>query len=114
MFQPKQRRAAFYCSRECKDAYHVESGTARDKYLRRKYGISAADYDKMLAAQGGGCALCGKKPEDQKRYSKYLHVDHCHKTGRVRGLLCDRHNLLLGQWGDEIDLLQRAVEYLEG
>lgn len=67
----------------------------------------------MLAEQGGGCALCGKKPEEQKRYSKFLHVDHDHDTGRVRGLLCDRHNLLIEQWGHDPALLRRAAAYLE-
>lgn len=113
-FVPRQvkRNSAGFCSRECKDGHRVESGKARDQYLRRKYGISAEDYDRMLAAQGGGCGICGKKPEEQTRYSKYLHVDHDHTTGAVRGLLCDEHNLLLGRWGDGVELLQKAIEYL--
>lgn len=82
--------------------------------MRRKYGIGHADYDRMLKAQGGGCALCGKRPEEQARYSKYLHVDHNHDTGEVRGLLCDQHNLLLGRFNDDPVLLRRAVDYLEG
>lgn len=92
----------------------MQSGRARDARLRRKYGITAEDYDRMLAAQGGGCAICGKQPEEQKRYGKYLHVDHCHETGRIRGLLCDQHNLLIGRWDHDPVLLRRAADYIEG
>ena len=67
----------------------------------------------MLTAQSGGCAICGRKPEQQKRYQT-LHVDHCHETGKVRGLLCDQHNLLLGQFNDDPKLLRRAADYLDG
>lgn len=91
----------------------MESGAAREAHLRRSYGIAQADYDAMLAAQGGGCAICGKTAEQQKRYTNYLHVDHCHATGRVRGLLCDQHNLLLGRFNDDPALLRKAADYLE-
>jgi hypothetical protein len=103
------------CSRACKEVDHVRSGRARDAHLRRKYGITADDYDQLLAAQGGGCALCGIKPEDLTtgRYRTFLHVDHCHDTGQVRGLLCPDHNLLLGRFGDSVEMFKRIVEYLE-
>jgi hypothetical protein len=93
----------------------VKSGRARDTHLRRKYGITAADYDSILAEQDGGCALCGVKPEDlvAGRYRTHLHVDHCHETGRVRGLLCPEHNLLLGRFGDSPEMFRRVIEYLE-
>jgi hypothetical protein len=103
------------CSRECKEERRRKSGAERQKHLRRKYGITIADYDAMLAKQGGGCALCGVKPEDQAaKYNTYLHVDHCHATGRVRGLLCGPHNLLLGRFGDDPAQLRRAADYLDG
>lgn len=92
-----------------------ESGQTRDAHLMRKFGITQTDYDRMLTEQGGGCALCGCRAEEQKgRYQTYLHVDHCHATGRVRGLLCDEHNMLLGRFDDNPALLRRAAEYLEG
>jgi hypothetical protein len=53
----------------------------------RGLGVSTEDYERMLAAQGGGCAICGAKPK-----SRRLHVDHDHRTGTVRGLLCFQHN----------------------
>jgi hypothetical protein len=91
-----------------------ESGHTRNGHLLRKYGITVQDYDRMLAAQGGGCAICGKRPDEQTRYRAFLHVDHCHDTGRVRGLLCDQHNLLLGRWEHDPYLLRRAAAYLAG
>lgn len=113
-YQPKQRRASKYCSPACGEAARKASGHTREKHLIRTFGITQADYDRMLADQGGGCALCGKTAEEQKgRYQTYLHVDHCHDTGRVRGLLCDEHNLLLGRFNDDPALLRRAAAYLE-
>ena len=113
MYVPKALKArAKFCSRACIEAERTASGRGRDRHLQRKYGITLAQYEEMLAAQGGGCALCGKRPDEQGRYTRYLHVDHCHATGKVRGLLCDRHNLMLGQWGDTPDLLRKAIDYL--
>jgi hypothetical protein len=56
------------------------------------HGITLADYEAMLARQGGGCATCGRKPESGKN----LHVDHDHQTGKIRGLLCIGCNLAIG------------------
>jgi hypothetical protein len=60
--------------------------------LRNLYGITEEDYDRMLAEQGGGCAVCGKAPDP----GRFLDVDHDHKTDRVRGLLCRGCNRMLG------------------
>lgn len=57
--------------------------TRRDKYLRKKYGITEAIYLKMLAVHNGCCWICKKKPK-----KSVLNLDHDHKTGQVRGLLC--------------------------
>ena len=102
-----------YCSRACGDAARKLSGRTRDGHLRRKYGITQADYDRMLAEQGGGCRICGRTAEQQTRYSAWLHIDHCHETGRIRGLLCDQHNLLLGRFDHDPALLRRAADYLD-
>lgn len=111
---PKQlKAAAAFCSKPCNEQHRKATGRAREQHLQRQYGISAQEYDRLLEEQGGGCAICGKGPEAQTRYRTYLHVDHCHATGKVRGLLCDEHNLLLGRWGDTTALLRRALEYLE-
>lgn len=112
-YQPKTRRPSTYCSRDCKAVQRRESGQAREQHLVRKYGITQADYDRMLTDQGGGCALCSAKPEDLTagRYRTYLHVDHCHDTGKVRGLLCPDCNLLIGRRPN--DWFRRAADYLE-
>lgn len=60
---------------------------------RRRYGITRADYDAMLAAQGGHCAVCPRTEPGGR--GRYFHVDHDHQTGKVRGLLCHEHNTAL-------------------
>jgi hypothetical protein len=86
--------------------------------LKRLYGITPEDYNRMLADQGGGCALCGStSPLTGSRTYKRTQrtafdVDHCHKTGRVRGLLCTRCNRLVGLANDSADTARRLVEYL--
>ena len=75
--------------------------------MRRKYGITQADYDAMLANQGGGCAICGRKPGKIS-----LHVDHVHGSDKIRGLLCFRCNNALGDLNDSPAFLERAVAYL--
>jgi hypothetical protein len=82
----------------------------RDLYYRRTFGISADDVDAMLEAQGGGCAICGERPA---RLAS-LHVDHCHVTGRIRGLLCLNCNQGIGKLGEDPERLRRAAEYLAG
>lgn len=89
--------------------------TGRDQQLRGRYGIGAAEYDAMLADQGGCCAICGL-PETVLRNSvaMKLAVDHCHTTATVRGLLCGDCNNGLGRFKDDPELLRRAAAYLEG
>jgi hypothetical protein len=112
-YRPKQRRPSKFCSRACAEANRKASGRARNGHLQRKYGITQEVYDTLLTKQGGGCAICGKTAAEQTRYRNYLHVDHDHETGLLRGLLCDRHNLLLGQFGDNADDLAAALRYLK-
>jgi hypothetical protein len=76
----------------------------------RKYGVTLADYDAMLAAQGGKCAVCLTTPDTQ-RYGVF-HVDHCHTSGAVRGLLCRGCNNVLGVVNDDPAALARAIAYL--
>lgn len=87
----------------------------KNKVLKQKFGLTIEDYEKILYAQNGKCAVC-KKPEtarDSRRGKlKDLAVDHCHKTGAIRGLLCDRCNTSLGKFEDNVTYLQEAVAYL--
>jgi hypothetical protein len=83
--------------------------------LRTFYGMTVEEFDAMLAAQAGGCAICGKdEPAAHGRTGKkfLLSVDHDHATGRVRGLLCQRCNRAIGMLDDDPDLLQKAISYL--
>jgi len=81
----------------------------RKSHLKRKYGMTLDDYEAMLAAQGGVCAICGKpRPEERT-----LHVDHDHETGEIRGLLCFRCNNALGDFDDDYELFQAAADYLD-
>lgn len=83
--------------------------STRDNYLKRVYGISLAQYQELLKKQGGGCAICGKTPEQEGRS---LSVDHDHKSNFIRGLLCsyDNHRIV-GRHRDP-DLLRRVADYI--
>jgi hypothetical protein len=78
--------------------------------LKNQYGIAAEDYRQMLDDQLGACAICGGPPEGG--HGKKFHVDHCHATGRVRGLLCGLCNRGMGYLQDSPDLLLLAADYL--
>jgi transcription elongation factor Elf1 len=80
--------------------------TGRNGHLRRKYGITSKDYDRMFIEQEGKCAICGKS-------EKKLHVDHNHKTNKVRKLLCFHCNSGLGHFVENQEFLLRAIEYLK-
>lgn len=75
-------------------------------HLKRTFGITLKEYEAMLAAQGGGCAICGANPPNGRR----LHVDHCHVTSRVRGLLCAGCNTKVG--AAESSLHVKVLDYL--
>jgi len=85
-------------------------------HLKQKYGMTVEEYDELLARQGGACATCRQPPPDRPRRPRdplvFFPVDHDHRTGRVRGLLCFRCNTVLGQVDDDVELLQSLIEYL--
>ncbi|MFC9929387.1 endonuclease VII domain-containing protein [Streptomyces sp. NPDC127190] len=78
----------------------------RVSYFKRKYGLTEAERDLLVASQGGVCCICLAAPP--------AHVDHCHETGRVRGVLCFSCNAALGQFKDRPDAIRRAAAYVEG
>jgi hypothetical protein len=87
---------------------------ATDLQLQTKYGITLDDYNRLLIAQNGKCAICGSGVGGQRAgKSKRLAVDHCHSTGVVRGLLCEQCNTGLGKFRDDPEILQAAVKYLK-
>lgn len=77
--------------------------------LKNNYGITINDYNAISSKQDGKCAICGKHQSDMKRR---LDVDHDHKTGRIRGLLCTNCNIGMGKFLDDEYLLLKAAEYL--
>jgi hypothetical protein len=77
--------------------------------LLRVYGMGDGEYEALLESQGGGCAICGATQNEAK---KLMPVDHCHKTGRVRGILCFRCNTGIGHFKESADLLLKAADYL--
>lgn len=80
----------------------------RDNQLRRNYGITLDDYNRLNNEQNGVCAIC-RQPE----VNKQLSVDHDHKTGKVRRLLCSKHNTALGLVEEDIVILETMIEYLK-
>ena len=91
--------------------YHNNKDHHRSTRMMRKYGITIEVYDRMLSLQGGKCAICGRSTPT--RGDGMLQVDHDHKTGEVRGLLCSPCNTVLGYIRDNPDALRAAVAYLE-
>lgn len=81
--------------------------------LRDKYGLTPDEYDVMVAGQGGVCFIC-RQPEVRTRKGKLtrLCVDHCHRTGRVRSILCSKCNFAVGLVEDNPALLTQIAEYL--
>ena len=90
--------------------------STRGRNLKVKYGITIEDYEKLLKDQDGKCACCGAE-ENTSLYglNKTLSfaVDHCHKTNKVRGLLCNQCNRAIGMLGDTKEGVLKALEYLE-
>ena len=84
------------CTARAHDSWREKNpGASRARNLKSKYGISEDEYMEMLDKQGGGCALCGST-ESKWTTSPWLHVDHHHDTGEVRGLLCHICNIVVG------------------
>ena len=83
----------------------------REFHLKSKYGLDESGYQSMLESQGGVCAICGTNDPHGRKHNRF-HVDHCHKTNAVRGLLCSRCNMGIGSFLDNVELLQKAIVYL--
>ena len=93
-----------------KNYYRLDPLKGRDNFLKQKYGITLDDYNTMFTQQNGCCSICGKH---QSEISRTLAVDHCHTTGKIRGLLCMPCNLAIGKLNDDITLLKNAIKYLK-
>jgi hypothetical protein len=86
--------------------------TRRTWRLKAVYNLTPEQFDAMLAAQGGCCAICRAAEPGGRRVGTWC-VDHDHETGAVRGLLCARCNRALGLFGDNVEVLRSAIAYLK-
>lgn len=83
---------------------------SRDNMLKREYGLTPEQWNDLFSSQNGCCKICNIHSSEIK---KPLAVDHCHKSGKVRGLLCYHCNWLIGHAKDDKDILSSAIKYLE-
>jgi len=83
--------------------------------LKKSFGITLQDYQRMAEAQNYQCAICGELETgtDKQGVPRRMPVDHCHATGKIRGLLCSACNKALGGFRDRPDLLRKAAGYVE-
>jgi len=115
---PQMMATCRNCStKRTRKAFRASPDYFNKRYLYKiklHYGVTAAKYYQMLASQGGVCAICKEEPEPfgQKTLPGF-HIDHCHATGEVRGLLCTYCNSTLGYSKDSVDRLINAAIYLE-
>lgn len=105
-WRSKQDDASFRAKEnERQQGYRLRTGYQRDYELRTKYGITLEEWADMLEKAGYACEICRQSTES-------LCVDHDHVTGKVRGVLCRKCNRSIGQLGDSVEALERALEYL--
>ena len=109
-YQRYRRKHREKCREYSRDYYNKHKQAWPKYNLQARYGITPEDYDRLYEEQQGGCAICGKH---QSKLKKALSVDHNHKTGQIRGLLCNRCNLLLGNVSDNSIILRSAADYLD-
>ena len=112
---PALKSSYSYECKECTVKRVVENhkkdpSKASRNELRRKYGLTFAEFDKMLTEQNESCAIC-KSPVAGGKHNRFM-VDHDHKTGRVRGLLCKSCNIALGEVNDDLTTLKNMINYL--
>lgn len=99
------------CYNEWMSDYRKQNPDAvKSADLKKLHGITLENYNKMFSEQEGYCAICGRH---QVEFKKKLAVDHSHKTGDIRGLLCQNCNTSLGGFQDDIEILKRAIKYLK-
>lgn len=99
--------------RERQKAYHMRTREqVREKNLKHFYGITLAQFDEMIRSQDGRCAVCRDALDATPFSKRRTHVDHCHATGRVRGILCRSCNLAAGLVRDDPEVAEGLANYL--
>lgn len=100
----------FRCATDWRATRRSQKAATAEKRVQKVYGLAPGEYARLYAIQGGRCAVYGCRATGK---TKKLAVDHDHKTGAVRGLLCGPHNQLLGYAGDDPIVFRSLAEYLE-
>ena len=103
----------FYYSKHVKRHSHFCKTCHKNNYLQRKYNITLQELEQLIVKQKEQCAICNKNLEKSGNTQNSLNVDHCHKTGKVRGLLCKFCNQGLGHAQNDIFILQKIIQYLK-
>lgn len=110
---PESKRPAPYPGPRCfthhREFTSLTKKANHERQVRKTYGLEDGEYDRLYQEQGGVCAICQRA----KGVAKRLAVDHNHRTGRVRGLLCGPCNQFLGYLRDDPEAWRRGAEYLE-
>ncbi len=103
----------FISSNNCVECDKIARGrrkeTQRERRLKKEYGIDLARVDAMLSEQSNRCAIC----LDEFDTFKNVHVDHCHNTQKVRGILCSKCNQAIGLLRDDREIMLRAIAYID-
>lgn len=115
----REGKRKYYLANKEKRKKYLKDNFERDKEKRskyyqtaklKKYGLNEEQYLERFNNQNGCCRICGTS---QEKLKSSLHIDHNHKTGKVRGLLCVKCNNGIGQFNDSIELLEKTIEYLK-
>lgn len=83
----------------------------QQRHRKKNYGITEIDYLQLLANQTGQCAIC--QIDLKMLESKKVHIDHDHETGKVRGILCNHCNVMIGMAKEDLSILEKAIKYLD-
>ena len=102
----KHQSVVHYCLK-CEEEIKLERKEKNKWVYLKRYGLTPEDYERMVRDQNGRCTICNYENDGKK-----LVVDHCHKTGKVRALLCDDCNQGLGRFFDRPDWLEKAAAYV--
>ena len=105
--KPGSREKEIFAARRWQDEHPEQVALGRKRQQVKIYGLTLEQYDEMEKSQEGKCAICGIVP------NRRLDIDHNHKTGKVRQLLCSNHNTLIGLCNESIEDLQKVINYLE-
>jgi hypothetical protein len=115
----RQNRCKPCHNRKSAEAYHARSPTSKAEYIARvkarKYGMTLEEMQTLVEAHGDLCDICGQPDTTHRKrtWTRNLTMDHCHSTGRFRGMLCSNCNIAIGLLKDDPALARKVAEYLE-